>query len=125
MTKTLHAAYEGSGSVRIGERLFSYPNRNKGDGYGGVMPKTARTLIREGVDPETLVHLTRDGTNVFAKDWSLREWASIEFTEPDSAKHSVRARKYRPHSSERITLAGGGRVPQEAQGTPALVQTHP
>ena len=105
---TIEAAYEGAGCVRIAGRLFDYrfrgkdPSKSKGDGYGGVMPQAARQLIAEGADPETIVRVTRDGTRVFSEDLALGAWAALRFEEPSEARHSVRARRYRPLDGDRL-----------------------
>ncbi len=121
MTTIIEAAYEGSTAVRIDGRLHSYTPQQA---RGGVLPKAARRLIKEGADPAALLRVTRNGTPVFAADATLGWWAGITFEEPDNAPRSIRRRAYRPHSSEREVLTSGGLGAPERSHTPPLVQPH-
>lgn len=117
----IEAAYKGSTAVRIDGRLHSFTRHQA---RGGVLPRAARRLISEGADPDTLVRVTRDGTPVFALT-TLGQWAAITYEEGDSCPRGLRRRVYRPHSSERAQLDGGGEAAREAAEAPSLVLTHP
>ncbi|MCE6960249.1 hypothetical protein LAZ40_14580 [Cereibacter sphaeroides] len=87
-TTTINASFTGPSTMTV-ESLGSYDHR----GRGSALTALCRLLIDMGHDPATLIHVTRGGTPVFAKDSPLSFWAGLTVEESES--RSIRFSRYR------------------------------
>jgi hypothetical protein len=61
-------------------------------GRGGVLPRLARKLIAEGMDPATPIRAMRGTTQIWRFDHPLSYWAALSASEPDGS--SVKMVRY-------------------------------
>lgn len=61
-------------------------------GRGGVIPRLARKLVADGVDPATPIRAMRGDTQIWKYDQPLSYWAGFSASEPDGS--SVKMVRY-------------------------------